>query len=183
LFKNSYSWSANGDFLAFEQPDPISGWDVWVLPVRGDRKPRAVARTRANEGGGWFSPDGSWIAYYSDESGRNEIYVQSFPQARGRSLVSGSATSGTVGTGPCWWSQDGRELMLRVGATIKVASVQPGETLHIGASRKLFDLPPDVGEVYPTPDLQRLLATVSLAASTTPAIVIDLNWMAALAEE
>ena len=183
LFKNSYSWTANGDFLAFEQPDPLSGWDVWVLPVQGDRRPQVVARTRANEGGGWFSPDGRWIAYYSDESGRNEIYVQSFPEARGRSLVSGSATSGTVGTGPCWWSRDGRELMFRVGSTIKVASVQLGETLRIGASRKLFDLPSDVGEVHPTPDLQRLLATVSLAASTTPAIVIDLNWMAALTEE
>ena len=53
--------------------------DLWVLPMTGDRKPVPFLSTPFHEGRGQFSPDGKWVAYTSDESGGNEVYVQSFP--------------------------------------------------------------------------------------------------------
>ena len=57
-----------------------TGNDLWVLPLFGDRKPTPVAQTAAHETRGRFSPDGRWVAYESNESGRSEIYVQAFPE-------------------------------------------------------------------------------------------------------
>ena len=65
--------------LLFEQTDPSSGSDIWVLPVQGDRSPYRYLATRFSESDAHFSPDGKWVAYTSDESGRKEVYVQRFP--------------------------------------------------------------------------------------------------------
>lgn len=72
------SWSPDGQMLAITENNPTTGFDVLVLRL-SDRKVEAFARTPFNEGGAQFSPDGHWIAYVSDETGRNEIYVQSYP--------------------------------------------------------------------------------------------------------
>jgi Tol biopolymer transport system component len=69
-------------------PENISGLDLWALPMDGSRKPFAVARSPFNEQSGQFSPDSNWIAYESNESGRGEIYVQSFPAADHKMPVS-----------------------------------------------------------------------------------------------
>lgn len=182
LFKNLYSWSPDGMFIAFEQPDPRTGWDAWVLPLDGDRKPVPVVRTPANEGGGWFSPDGRWIVYSSDESGRPELYVQAFPEPFGRVPLDGSATSGTFGAGPCWWSRDGREILFRARSSLRVVAVEPGQTFRAGPARELFQLPEDVVGMCPTPDLQRLLVSVPVQGTAAPALVIDMNWASELRE-
>jgi Tol biopolymer transport system component len=183
MFKNPYSWSPDGEFIAFEQPDRRTGWDLWVLPVHGDRRPVPVIRTPANEGGGWFSPDGRWIIYSSDESGRPELYVQSFPQPTGRFRLAGSATSGTDNAGPAWWSRDGREvLFIAADRSVRVVAVEAGATFRAGPTRTLFQLPVGAVSMAPTPDLQRLLVTMPSGETAAPAMVIDLNWTAALRE-
>src|SRR5438046_7341108 len=71
-------WSKDG-FLLYQQPDPKTGYDLWLLPLSGNRQPVPFLRTEFNERCGAFSADGKWVAYALDLSGRSEIYVQAFP--------------------------------------------------------------------------------------------------------
>ena len=73
------SFSPDGKYLTFDQKDPQTQDDALVLPVGETGEPRAIAKSRSGEGSAKFSPDGRWIAYSSDESGKEEIYVQPFP--------------------------------------------------------------------------------------------------------
>jgi hypothetical protein len=73
------SWSPDGQVLAFSRTDPATGSDIWMLKLNGELKPQPFLQTPANESGALFSPDGSWLAYESDETGQWEIYVKPFP--------------------------------------------------------------------------------------------------------
>jgi len=106
LFKNVSDWSRDGRYLVFNQPDATTGWDIWLLPVEGERKPIPYLRSRFNENGGWISPDGRWMMYTSDESGKGEVYVQSFPTPGNKYQI--STAGGFFG----FWSRDGREVLL-----------------------------------------------------------------------
>ena len=98
-------WSMDGRFLLYYQDGGKTGADLWALPMTGDdRNPIAVANTPFEEITGEFSPDGRWVAYETNESGRFEIVVQPFPNPTGKWQVS---TSG--GMRPRWRA-DGREL-------------------------------------------------------------------------
>lgn len=108
-FKNIFDWSADGRFILYTSQTPKAGRDLWALPLFGDRKPFLVAQTPFEETEGRFSPDGRWIAYQSNESGRTEIYVKPFPGSGGRSQVS------TDGGTNAQWGRDGRELFYRAG--------------------------------------------------------------------
>ena len=77
--KLATDWSADGRFLLFNKRDPKRGLDIWVLPLDGKGKPFPLVQTAFDEQSAQFSPDGHWIAYQSNESGRAEIYVQPFP--------------------------------------------------------------------------------------------------------
>jgi Tol biopolymer transport system component len=80
--------SPDGRFLLYRSFDPKASYDIWALPMTGDRKPFPVVQTNFEERDGQFSPDGKWIAYQSDESGRFEIYVQPFPGPGGKERIS-----------------------------------------------------------------------------------------------
>ena len=106
------SWHPSEKFLAFNELGTQTGWDVMVLPMEGDEtsgwkpgKPWPFLNSSATEVAPAFSPDGRWLAYQSDESGRPEIYVSPFPGPGGKSLIS---TGG--GTGPVW-SRTRKELL------------------------------------------------------------------------
>src|SRR5262249_58179812 len=73
------SFSPDGKYLTFDQKDPQTRDDAWVLPIGETGEPRPIANSRFGEGSAKFSPDGRWIAYSSEESGKEEIYVQPFP--------------------------------------------------------------------------------------------------------
>jgi len=105
--KNTCDWSADGRFILYSVQSATTGNDIWVLPLFGDRKPTPIARTPAGELRGRFSPDGRSVAYESNESGRSEIYVQTFPDLGRKAQIS---TGG--GTAPVWRG-DGRELFFR----------------------------------------------------------------------
>ncbi len=110
------SWSPDGQLLAFHENNPTTQRDIWVLRM-GDpsassgqvRKAQPFLRTPFNESAARFSPDGRWLAYVSDESGRYEVYVQPYPGPGGKRQIS---TEG--GTEPVW-SRNGRELFYRNG--------------------------------------------------------------------
>jgi Tol biopolymer transport system component len=97
-------WSADGKWVLYEEINPVTKRDLYVLPMSGTPTPVPVMRTSANEWFARFSPDGRWIAYVSDESGRDEVYLQAFPSGTQKHAIS---TSG--GTQPVW-KRDGRSL-------------------------------------------------------------------------
>jgi serine/threonine-protein kinase len=98
------SWSPDGKTLAFLEFPSATHAVVWLLPLEGDRQPHPLLQTRFNTTYAEFSPDGRWIAYVSDESGRDEVYVQPFPGPGPRKQISNDG-----GTQPAW-SRTSREL-------------------------------------------------------------------------
>lgn len=106
------SWHPSGKFLAFAESNPPTGFDIMILPMEGSEaagwkpgKPFAFLKSTSNEGRPMFSPDGLWLAYWSDESGRPEVYVRPFPGPGAKRLI--STNGGTYPT----WSPNGKELL------------------------------------------------------------------------
>ena len=104
LDKFPQDWSPDGQFLLCTQNDPKTGTDLWVLPLFGELKPFPFANTNFNENAGQFPPDGSWVEYQSNESGRDEVYVRPFPGHGGKRQVS---TGGGIAPR---WRRNGKEL-------------------------------------------------------------------------
>lgn len=127
------SWSPDARHLAYDERDEQGGWDVWVMPLGGDRQPRAFVGTPANELGPAFSPDGRFIAYESNQSGRVEVYVQAFPGPGARFQVSSQGGENAV------WARNGRELFYRTGARMMAVDVAGGPTPRFGAPRLLWE--------------------------------------------
>ena len=129
-----FSWSPDGQFLAFGEGHSTTAGDIWILPRDGD--PFPIVATPASESSPKFSPGGDWLAYTSDESGRYEVYIRSFPEGRARQTIS------TMGGANPVWSADGSELYYhnRRGQVLAV-SVQTEPALHVGPPRVLFDWP------------------------------------------
>ena len=179
LDKFATSWSPDGKSLLYDAVDPKSRRDLWVLPMTGDRKPFPFLQTEFTEANGQFSPDGRWIAYSSDESGRSEIYVMPFPGTGGKWQIS---TSG--GSHPKWRG-DGREIFyLAPDNKLMAAEVNgQGPALEAGAVRPLFEVRPylEVGGVYDlTSDGQRFLINTTVEQKVSAPITLVLNWTADL---
>ena len=116
---------------------PTTGNDLWALPLFGDRTPIPIAQTPANEERGRFSPDGRWVTYESTESGRSEIYVQTFPDLTRKVQISTGGGSAPV------WRGDGRELFFRSpDDTLMAARIaSSGSRLDTDTPSGLFALP------------------------------------------
>jgi eukaryotic-like serine/threonine-protein kinase len=111
--KLATSWSSDGRFLLYEAVHPETKNDLWVLRLAGDRKPVPFLITQFNERQARFSPDGHWVAYTSDESGQDEVYVRSFSMNSAGTEAAGKWTiSNGFGVDP-HWRGDGRELYYR----------------------------------------------------------------------
>jgi serine/threonine-protein kinase len=170
------SWSGDGQWLAYLDLDPATGSDIWALPSGGDHKPRAVVRTPFAEMYPRLSPDGRWLAYTSDESGRIEVIVQSFPEPGGKTQIS---TSG--GVEPVW-SRDGRELFFLNGDAMMAVEIRTSPTFSAGAPRMLFEgryvLSPNFVASYDvSADGQRFLRVQPMHPDPpTDRIQVTLNW-------
>ena len=102
--KSPLDWSHDGRFLLYSTHNANAACDIWALPMMGEQKPFTVLQSSFDEIQGQFSPDGRWLAYSSNESGRYEIYVRTFPEVGGKWMVSAAG-----GMQPRW-RRDGREL-------------------------------------------------------------------------
>ena len=177
------SRSQDGQLLAFVELHPSTGYDIWVMRL-GDRKAQPFLRTQFNESAPRFSPDGRWLAYTSDESGRYEIYVQPYPGPGGKWQIS---TEG--GTEPVW-NPNGRELFYRSGDKMMTVDIATQPSFAPGNPRVLFE-----GQYVPTPasapnydvspDGQRfLMLKPSESAETAPTqINVVLNWFEELKQK
>jgi Tol biopolymer transport system component len=173
-----YDWSRDGRFIIYSQSDLKTRWDVWVLPLDGEQKPFPFLQTDAYESTARLSPDGRWLAYVSDESGRFEVYVQRFPAHGSKRQVS---TGG--GAGP-HWRRDGKELFYYAAdGKLMAMPVGSGESFEMGTAVALFEF--RFGSVAPTSapytvtgDGQRFLVNAIVDAEPRAPLTVVVNWAA-----
>ncbi|HYG09639.1 MAG TPA: hypothetical protein VD835_06675, partial [Pyrinomonadaceae bacterium] len=173
--KFANDWSPDGRHVLYNAMSRQS-FDLWVLPLFGERRPEPFLRTDFQEVSGRFSPDGRWIAYVSDESGRFEVYVQSFPASGGKWQVSNGG-----GASPRW-RRDGRELFY-LSADGKLMAVEvdgSSDTFESGVPGPLFE--PRVGAISGdspydvAADGRRFLVKVLVEENAPAPITVVLNW-------
>jgi len=177
-------WSPDGRWLLYHELDPKTRMDLWLLPLDG-RQPQPWLRTEFDEGHGQFSPDGQWVAYESNGSGRNEVYVRKF--APGGAAGVGQSQVSTGGGEQPRWRGDGKELFY-LGADRRLMAVEVktiGGRFEAGLPRALFPtraaITPSLYMVYAVaPGGQRfLILTESEEVVSQPATVV-VNWTARL---
>jgi len=172
----THDWSRDGHYLVFGRM--VDTIDLWVLPLSGDRKPFPYLATPFNEFAGKLSPDVRWMAYTSDESGRNEVYVQSFPTPRSKIQIS------TTGGSRPLWSRDGKELFyLALDRRLMAVEMKTGPKFEAASPKSLF--PTGVSMALQnfdiSPDGRRFLVPSPPAAETGAVpLTVVLNWPAAL---
>jgi Tol biopolymer transport system component len=164
-------WSRDGRVLAYQKLDEKTGWDIWLQPVSGSAKAFPFRQTQFNEGRTSFSPDGRWVVFLSDESGRAEVYAAPFPESGPKWQVS---TAGASQEEPLRWRGDGKELFY-VAADGQLMAVPvklgPG-SFESGAPVPLFRLDSEVWSGYDVAaDGQRFLIS-SLQADSLPITVV-----------
>jgi len=181
-------WSRDGRFVLYSSNDGKTGDDLWVLPLKHDGKPSGspelYLRTQFNEGSGRFSPDGRWVAYRSNASLKDEIYIQSFPASSNRKQWVRVSTNG--GSTPRWRG-DGRELFyIEPGGKLMVVEITPGPELRVkGTPKHLFVAPifggPNMGSWEVSSDGNRFLINTNADASRDQgSITVLVNWQSLL---
>jgi Tol biopolymer transport system component len=170
--KYTCDWSPDGRFLLYTNRQPDGNNHLWALPMTGERKPFPVTQTVFNEGEGRFSPDGRLIAYTSNESGRNEVHVQAFPEAVERWQVSSGG-----GSNP-HWRRDGKELLyLSSDKQIMSVGIQIQKVFSAATPRPLFRLSRLSSEDFDVaPDGQRFLFIIAEREASEPPISLVFNW-------
>jgi dipeptidyl aminopeptidase/acylaminoacyl peptidase len=179
LEKYPVSWSPDGRFILYDSFGSPTGLDLWVLPLSGDRTPVPFLNTKFNEAAGQFSPDGRWVAYQSDESGKNEVYVTPFPGPGGKWQIS------TGGGSFPRWRHDGNEIFyLAPDNKLMAAAVNgKGSSFEVGAVKRLFETRAVVGlrnRYAVSADGPRFLINTAPEQAASAPITVVLNWTAGL---
>jgi Tol biopolymer transport system component len=174
------SWSPDGRELLYESVDPETGFDLWDMPLSSDRHPVPFVQTRFNEGNAAFAPGGKWVAYVSDKSGQNEVYVRPFAKPGAELQVSSGTTMCPHGgcAPPPRWRADGRELFY-ISGNWKLMSVpiNASPELQGGVARALFALP-EGAEFDVNSDGQRFLVNMPVQSVGSTPLNVVLNWTA-----
>ena len=187
--KTPTSLSADGRFVLYQSLDLETSGDLWVLPLEGDRTPSVFLRTPFREAWGSFSPDGRWVAYQSNESGRPEVYVRPFipPGSTGTDAarVGGQWQISTAGGIDPAWRTDGRELyyLSPKGEMMAASITTTGATLVAGAPEVLFPTrivgggeDAQQGRQYDVAPDGRFLINVELDDAAGAPITLIQNW-------
>jgi serine/threonine protein kinase/WD40 repeat protein len=169
-------WSRDGAFIVYALDSAATSGDLWILPLTGDRTPKAFLQTRSYEAGGAFAPDSKAMAYVSDASGRLELYVRDFPSGDRPVRISVNGGSNPM------WRADGRELYFvtpdqwMMAATFRFGGDEPP------AIRKLFSFPvPQAAtgrwhQYAVTADGSRFLAIVPEGQLPPRSATVVMNW-------
>jgi eukaryotic-like serine/threonine-protein kinase len=164
--------SRDGRYLVFNHQDPKTDFDIYAMDLQGDKKLFPVLNGPSAERNGRVSPDGKWLAYISNETGTDELFVTSFPVPGSRWQVS---SAGTTSSGE--WSADGKNLRYRKGEKIFNVEVHSGANKpDFSAPRELLSLPTNILDIALLPDDKRILAVRPSGDSTPVPIDFVLNW-------
>ena len=175
----SASWSADGRYVAYAAADPAGGeGGIWYREIDSGgslSEPISYLRTPFAESAPQVSPDGSYLAYRSNESGRFEVYVRPFPEGSGKWQVS------TNGGSDPRWAVDGTELFYREATTLMVVGVSTSGAFTVGRSQRLFGANVlQQGGAIPKydvfPDGQRFLMIDRGTNATQDTVRIVENW-------
>jgi serine/threonine protein kinase len=176
-------WSHDGRFLVYSESATAEAenFDLWTVPLGGERKPAVFLKTRSSEASGTFSPDSRWIAYESNESGRSEVYVAPFPREEG--AVKRVPVSRDGGRAPRWRGNGVELFFLALDGTLMSAVLKttndrwgiPKELFRTGLTRRGTFHPYAVAQ-----DGQRFLIPVTIESQSPPSITLLRNWPAML---
>jgi hypothetical protein len=181
--KAPQDWSRDRRYLIYSQSSPKTGVDLWTLAMTGERKPIPFLQSQFNEDQAQFSPDGHWVAYMSDASGRSEIYARPFPPSEGGGqwLISNGG-----GTEPRWRG-DGKELFYFSGRKLMGVDVAATASFQAGVPKVLFEAPisngTNAGNRHHwdvTADGKRFLINTDAIENNSAPINVVLNWTAGL---
>jgi len=170
----SFSWSPDGETLAFYEIHPATGRDIWLWSPGEDPVPFLV--TPYSERSPMLSRRGRWLAYVSDETGRDEVYVLSYPETGAKQQISRDGGREPV------WSRDGRELFYRNEDKMMVVDVETGPVFRAGTARALFEgryrvAAGGLNQNYDVaPDGQRFVMVRAAGESGPPQIRLVLNF-------
>jgi len=172
------SWSRDCQSILFTRYGKMRA-GVWLMPLSGDRQPKPIFQSTAfDQGAGIFSPNGRLIAYTSNESGRWEVYVQSFPPSADKLMVSSSG-----GALPLW-RDDGKELFyLTQDGRVMSAEIKSGAKLESSVPQQLFQTRIKFTDDYPyaiNRDGSRFLINIPAETNDSAPMIVVLNWTAAL---
>jgi len=180
LAKFPTDWSRDGRLIIYRQIDPKTSYDVWFAPADPHGigfTPTPFLQTTANEAAAVLSPSGTSIAYTSDESGRYEVYVQSFPSGGSKRQVS------TAGGAAPLWRGDGLELFFHApDGKLMAVPVKEGASITTGAPMALFEFHPAGALITPyydvTPDGRRFLLNTLVDDEKAAPLSVLVNWHA-----
>lgn len=184
--EQKFATAWHGDFLLYQVTDSNTKDDIWLLPLTGDRNPVEVLRTPFNEANASIAPDGRWIAYSSDETGRLEVYARAFERTSSGEVRLGAKipVSKDGGTAPRW-RRDGKELLFTgEGQAVMSVDGTTSPALRLSLAKQLFALPPGVFQWDLSGDGTRFLAAVPVPTDmdASSPITVVMNWDAALPE-
>jgi Tol biopolymer transport system component len=171
-----WQWTADGRYLIFTATGGGKPYEVWAAPLSGE-KPLPLIQGAFNNHQGRVSPNGKWISYVGEETGRMEVYVQDFPPKGRKWRIS------TAGGEIAKWRADSRELFYREGSKMMSVDVNASaDKVEFGIPKPLFDAPPPLDPYYDvTPDGRRFLLIVPNTDATTAAsFTVVLNWPAGI---
>ena len=170
-------WSKDGNFIMYQIPGDDTGQDLWIAPQSDPQEPYPYLNENYDEQDGTFSPDSKWIAYVSNETGRNEIYVQSFPRSDSKFRISNSG-----GSEP-YWSRNGTELFY-VSADRYLMSVQIklSPMFDYGRPKPLMPIPLVAGKhsYAVSSDGKRFLVANRTGEETVLPVAVLVNWQTEL---
>ena len=171
------SWSSDGRFMLYRTPPPNS--DLWILPLAEDATPKPFANTRFRELDGEFSPDGQWVAYTSDETGRSEVYLAPIATPGAKVLVS------SAGGELARWRRDGQELFyITPDDRLMAVTVRKGSS-DVGEPRAMFSTSLVRGTSFPyaiSGDGQRFLVNAPGKHAAPLPVTLLVNWPATISK-
>jgi Tol biopolymer transport system component len=168
------SWSSDGRYIFLNLQNNATRFDIYYFDLNGDRKLTVFLNTPANENAAVLSPNGKWLAYDSDESGRYEVYVTAFPGPGGKWQVSNGG-----GISPSW-SADGKQLYYHSGDKLMSVPIQNAEKFEFGAAAALPIHLNEFDALGPVAPGERFPALKPLSGGQSNPQEVILNWTGVL---
>jgi hypothetical protein len=177
------AWSRDRQWVLMRRGTEATGSDLYAVPAQGERREVIITRSQADDTEGQLSPDARWVAFVSNESGRPEVSVQSFPEGRSRTQVS------TAGGAQVRWSADGGEIFYVApdGKMMAAAVAFAGGAPNVSLPRALFQTYLATGTnvignkpQYAVSRSGQFLLNTAVESASEP-IVVAVNWMNGLA--